>query len=184
MTVRGRGITLIELLIVLAVALALGAVSLRSALSWSDEDRLDAVATGLSSAALEARSVALRRMTPVELVAERAGPGVFRVGMVDVGAQDDSLDEVEDMSVLYELPEDLSIVSGEGISESGGRVALLRLRPDGAAELSGEGWTLTQGETVYTPTVGAWTARLTFAVTAEGDEAADFESASAEAGQP
>lgn len=184
MTGGRRAITLIELLIVLAVALALSAVSLRSALSWSDEDRLDAVVSGLSSAALEARSVALRRMLPVELVAERAEPGVFRVGIVNVGTSDGLLDEVEVMSVLYELPEDLSIVSGEGIIESGGRVALLRLRPDGAAELAGEGWTLTQGEMVYTPTVGAWTARLTFAVTSKEEVATDFEPASAEAGQP
>lgn len=195
MTGGRRAITLIELLIVLAVALALGAVSLRSALSWSDEDRLDAVVSGLSSAALEARSQALVKSVPVDLVAERLEGGVVRVGMVieDQVAErggdgvEAALIEVEPaIRVLYELPEGLALeIEGSSIEdESAERIGLLRVMPDGSAVLDGERWMLVSGEQRYEPTLGAWTARLSFAETSSAGDEVAFDSGLTEAEEP
>lgn len=180
MTAGGRAITLIELLIVLAIALAIGAVSLRSALTWSDEEQLAAVQSGLSSAALEARSVSLAEQRPVELVAEVTARGAFRVGTLtpveSVAAAESELalevaPAMDDrLSVLYELPVDMSIEddAGESMDDAGlldserGRIALMTLLPDGSARLSGSSWALVREEQRYLPSIETWTARLAF----------------------
>ena len=186
MTAGGRAITLIELLIVLAIALAIGAVSFGGAMRWSADERLASVQQGLSSAALEARSLALSRQQPIELVAERNASGVTRVGVLiasNEGAGEMAsfdapvIEEAEErLRVLYELPADITIGTDEvDQAESGGadRVALLRVMPDGTVSMQGGSWTLTQGESVYTPAVETWTAKLSFTPEDTGDEGSD-----------
>jgi len=203
MPVGGRAITLIELLIVLAIALAIGALSLRGAVTWTEQDRIAAVESGLSSAALETRARALREQKPFELVAIKTDRGVFRVGMLtksslpraDGDVLDDSalaFDDVREskLDVLYELPEPMRI----GLDESGEAaqiespdseaIVLVRLMPDGSASLADTGWTLTQDDRVFVPSLAKWTARLTLSqredelgsdVFAETPDKMDFE---------
>ena len=193
MPVGGRAITLIELLIVLAIALAIGALSLRGAVTWTEQDRIKAVESGLSSAALEARARALREQKPFELVAIESDRGVFRVGM-QTGSllPQNGSDVIEDSAfafdelsqskfdVLYELPEPMRI----GLDESGeaarnetsdsGAIVLLRLMPDGSAGLADSGWTLTQDDRVFTPSLAKWTARLALVLREEDAESNEF----------
>ncbi len=175
MTAGGRALTLIELLIVLAIALAIGAVSFGGAMSWSDAERLASVQDGLSSAALETRSKALAQQRPVELVAERDGRGRMRVGVLtseetptesgDAFGEPMQAFPEERFGVLYELPGDMDIATDE-VSEfpdaSGERIVLLRVLPDGSVSMLPGAWTLTQGDAVFKPTIETWTARLSF----------------------
>lgn len=171
MRARGRAITLIELLIVLAVALALGAVSLRGALTWSEGDQLRAATDAIASAALEARAEAIAFGTSVELVATvRAGDAVA-VGMVQLeaapgdespGSEDfGAASEEPNAIVLYELPEGLRIERAEGEEPEGKQpIRLVRLLPDGSAVLAEGTWYLSRGDERFVPTVERWTARL------------------------
>ena len=175
MTAGGRAITLTELLIVLAIALAIGAISFGGALRWSDAERLASVQQGLSSAALEARSLALQLQQPIDLVLDRSAKGAIRVGVLFTS--DEGIGEVasfdtpaleespQKLRVLYELPEDFLIdteLSAEDESGSGHRLAILRVMPDGTSLMQDSNWTLMQGESVYAPEIETWTARLTF----------------------
>ncbi len=198
MAAGGRAFTLVEILIVLAIALALGAVSLRSAMSWSDRDRLASAVSGLSSAALEARSHALMRSAPVGLVAARREPGAVRIGMVfEAEGNEDAgegalLDSVESegraMRVLYELPEGFGIADGDAPAESAGdggqRTRLLRAMPDGSVVLAGLGWSLTHGQAVYLPAIEPWTARISFDEADGETETEDFSPAGTGADGP
>lgn len=187
MTAGGRALTLIELLIVLAVALAIGAVSFGGAMSWSDAERLASVQDGLSSAALEARSKALAQQRPVELVAEHDGRGRMRVGVLTTEetptGSGDAFGEPmqafpEDrFGVLYELPGDMDIATDE-VSEfpnaSEERIVLLRVLPDGSVSMATGAWTLTQGDAVFRPTIETWTARLSFALEETSEDRGAF----------
>ncbi len=193
MPVGGRAITLIELLIVLAIALAIGALSLRGAVTWTQQDRIEAVQSGLSSAALEARARALREQKPFDLVAVETDHGVFRVGMQARQSRSESeTDVISDsalafdeagpsrIEVLYELPEAMRI----GLDDSGEvarpedsqaeSILLVRLMPDGSAGLADTDWTLTQDDRVFTPTLAKWTARLAFSLREDERMSDDF----------
>lgn len=192
MTAGGRAITLIELLIVLAIALAIGAISLRGAFSWSEDEQLKAVQSGLSSAALEARSLSLAEQRPVELVVEETERGTFRVGTLApveprsdsadaFGLQDDPVTDLmadlavdpvldETLNILYELPAGMIIEDETGgvveevsaFGDGSARISLMLLMPDGSARLSDSSWALVRDELRYLPSLEAWTARLTF----------------------
>lgn len=169
MRARGRAITLIELLIVLAVALALGAVSLRGAVTWSDADRLRAAEDGLASAALEARAEALRSGGAVELISFENDRGAALVGMrrETLGDETDAIeteviaDEVGPV-VLYELPEGMTITSeDQEEAEAPGEIVLVRLLPDASASIAQPQWRLARGEERFAASIERWTGRLT-----------------------
>ena len=193
MPVGGRAITLIELLIVLAIALAIGALSLRGAVTWTEQDRIEAVESGLSSAALEARARAMREQKPFELIAVETDRGLFRVGMRTTASPtqadgefiDDpalAFDDVREskLDVLYELPEAMRIGFDESVeavrseSSESDSIVLVRLMPDGSASLADTDWTLTQDDRVFTPSLAKWTARLALSQREEELEPDDF----------
>lgn len=169
MRARGRAITLIELLIVLAVALALGAVSLRGAVTWSDADRLRAAEDGLASAALEARAEALRSGGAVELVSFNNDRGAALVGMrrESQGEEADAtatevIGEDVGLVVLYELPKGMTITGEDSEdAESPGEIVLVRLLPDGSALIAQPQWRLSRGEERLAASIERWTGRLT-----------------------
>jgi len=171
MGARGRAITLIELLIVLAVALALGAVSLRGAVTWSDADRLRAAEDGIASAVLEARAEALRTGGAVELIAFENDRGAALVGMrreslgdeADATAIEEVVGEVVGPEVLYELPDGMTITGEDPEdAEAPGEIVLVRLLPDGSASLAQPQWHLARGEERFAASIERWTGRLTF----------------------
>ncbi len=188
MTSGGRAITLVELLIVLAIALAIGALTFKSAVTWTDKDKLEAVQTGLSSAALEARSEALALQRPFELVAQESDRGVFRIGMIETHEHAEFLasdfevnvEEPESrMRVLYELPAAMRIQVDDPVDfdpqgQLGSEpIVLMRLLPDGSAVLPGFAWTLSQEDRVFAPSIARWTARFAFSLRDEGDASDD-----------
>ena len=193
MRARGRAITLIELLIVLAMALALCVVSLRGALTWSETDQLRAATDAIASAALEARAEAIARGESVELVALVRAGGAVAVGMVSRRTEaGDEPSESEGFGianeepraiVLYELPEGLRIDRAEGEEAEGEEaIRLVRLLPDGSAVLAEGLWYLSRGEERFVPTVERWTARLALSP-AKSDDTSSIGAGLAEAGE-
>ncbi|RNC81517.1 MAG: hypothetical protein ED559_06915 [Phycisphaera sp.] len=190
MTSRGRAFTVIELLIVVALMLAVGCLVIVSGFAWSEKERVEAAEKGISASVEEARAMALRLGRPVRLVATSYDTGSTRLSLEpwEDAFDSDQLESDETSSkaqAIYELPDGLSIAhSEEGdsffphetdvfVQAESVPISLLDVYPDGQAKLSDELWQLESAGAVHVPSLDSWAGTLRFEAV-ELDEFADF----------
>ena len=181
-----RGFTVVELLIVLTLLVAIGSVVLSTAVGWSVDEQIRSVETGLTAAAREARAMALRERSPVELVAEPNRDGLWDVRLVAARVVDEEAEfaidadsealPVEDDQpdpaageIVYQLPaagafERTDSSVSEFDPEGEASIVLIRILPDGWAMIPEPSWRVRFGETTLSPGLEAWLAEVKLSV--------------------
>lgn len=183
MTPRNRAFTLIELMIVIAIVLALSGLALAGGLFTSGDRVIGDSEKGLSASIDEARAMAIRQDWPVRLVALARDDGPT---LISAEAWPRSLSGASDFetgfandeeeapgTVLYELPRGLVIAPDDGMSGLPHETdifvdaepvptTLVDVYPDGRVSIGSYSWVLTFDERSFTPILDAWTGLLRF----------------------
>ncbi len=183
MTPRNRAFTLIELMIVIAIVLALSGLALAGGLFTSGDRVIGDSEKGLSASIDEARAMAIRQDWPVRLVALARDDGPTLISAeawprslsgasdFETGFADD--EEESPGTVLYELPRGLVIAPDDGMSGLPHETdifvdaepvptTLVDVYPDGRVSIGSSNWVLTFDERSFTPILDAWTGLLRF----------------------
>lgn len=182
MTPRNRAFTLIELMIVIAIVLALSGLALAGGLFTSGDRVIGDSEKGLSASIDEARAMAIRQDWPVRLVALARDEGPTLISAEawprSVSGEIDSETGFEDEeeasgTVLYELPRGLGIAPDDGmsglphetdifLSAEPVPTTLVDVYPDGRVSIGSSDWVLTFDERTFAPILDAWTGLLRF----------------------
>ncbi|NEO28293.1 MAG: hypothetical protein F6K03_15790 [Kamptonema sp. SIO4C4] len=179
MTSRGRAFTVIELLIVVALVLAVGSLVVVSGFAWSASARVEAAEKGISASVEEARAMAIRLCCPVRLHAYSSDTGSTLLAL-DPWRESFESDEPEREEtplppvVVYELPSGLSIMPSESsttftphetdllVQDDPVPVVLLDVFPDGQVRLAEESWQLRSASAYHVPALDSWAGALRF----------------------
>lgn len=191
MTSRGRAFTVIELLIVVALLLAVGSLLIVSGFAWSSDARIEAAEKGISASIEEARAMAIRLSSPVRLHAHSSETGSTLLALEpwtesfeNDGQKNEETSRVP--LVIYELPGGLSIMATKNsdtftphetdifAQDDPVSVVLLDVFPDGQVRLAEESWQLESSAAHHVPLLDSWagTLRLETVETDEFDESA------------
>lgn len=189
MTSRARAFTVIELLIVVALLLAVGSLVIVSGFAWSSNARVKAAEKGISSSIDEARALAIRLSRPVRLHAHSSETGSTLLALEPwtESFESDELEKEETSRaplVIYELPRGLSIMTSENSAtfiphetdifaqDDPVSVVLLDVFPDGQVRLADESWQLESAAAYHVPSLDSWAGTLRLE-TVETDEFAE-----------